>query len=414
MAWTVRSLLAAAILLGIVVSSTVVRADTGTESKPVVPRATYRSPNFEVHTDLPKDEAKVLMDKLETMIGLISKYWGRPCSGTIECYVVRDLSKFNKEGMEARGIAKIAEGAGVTMTTTATLGNRFRAKAVVYAVADKGVAQHEAVHAYCAQTWGSTGPTWYAEGMAEMGQYWKAGDLSVNADPVVIKYIRQSKPKGLLEIVDTTDITGDSWQNYAWRWALCHLLANNTNYMRKFHPLGVGLLTRQKVSFEDVYGDVAREISFEYLFFLEHLGTGYRVDLCSWDWNTRFKPLKSSSIVSKRVEAGRGWQGSGLSVEKGQEFEFAATGKWKTGEGDLVDADGTADGAGRLVGILFDDYKLQSEEFELGKYGTFTAPADGKLYLRCRDDWSSVDDNKGRVSVRLKVHGKGDPLPEPK
>src|SRR5690606_30887307 len=171
-------------------------------------------------------------------------------------------------------------GGGVTASTVLTRGNSFLAKATVYAGARRGTPQHEAVHAYCSQSFGTTGPVWYSEGMAEMGCYWRENDPAVNCDEVIVRYIRGSEPKSLNEIVNGNETTGDSWQNYAWRWALCHLLANNKNYADRFRPLGLGLLTKQDVSFEQTYGAMAQEIAFEYRFFLQHLERGYRVDLC--------------------------------------------------------------------------------------------------------------------------------------
>jgi hypothetical protein len=245
--------------------------------------------------------------------------------------------------------------------------------------------------------------------MAEMGQYWREGEKAVVADSHVVKYLQQSPPQSLAEIVAPGQVTGDSWQNYAWRWALCHLLANNENYASRFRPLGLGLLMEQPVSFEQVYGPMANEISFEYLFFLKHFDAGYRVDLCSWDWKRKFRPLavNSSNVISVRVIAARGWQGTGLSLASGAEYEFAATGKWQLAkEGDSLSADGDDGGAGRLVGVLLKDFEL-GEPFELGATGSFTAAGDGNLYLRCRDAWNEVADNKGQLTVKLKLKGVG-------
>jgi hypothetical protein len=332
----------------------------------------------------------------------------------IECYVAKDLKNWPPNSMDPDGMRKIAAGAGVTLTETLTLGNQFQAKAVVYAVADHGTPQHEAVHAYCGQNFGTTGPTWYSEGMAEMGQYWVEGERAVNAHPTVIKYIRSTPPKGLLEIVDPKSRTGDSWQNYAWRWALCHLLANNPNYAPRFHPLGMGFLTKQQdASFEKVYGEMAEEVSFEYLFFLKNLEKGYRVDLCAWDWKKKFKPLGTSTPISTPVDAGRGWQATGLSVTKDTEYEYAAKGTWKTARsGESVDANGEANGTGKLMGVIMKDFKL-GEPFELGRFGSFAAPAEGNLYVRCREDFHEVADNVGKLTLTMKLKGKGDPLTDP-
>lgn len=393
-----------------------------TKNKRIVPIegvATYTSRNFVIHTDLAANEADELLKRLETMLGLISKYWGRPLSGMIEMYVVKDLRHWPPGSLPPEGLASVENGGGVTVTMTQKmiLGDAFQAKSTVYATADRGTPQHEAVHAYCGQTFGRTGPLWYSEGMAEMGQYWRADDASVNAHDVVIDYLRSTEIKSLLEIVNGEEWSGDSWQNYAWRWALCHLLANNPNYAARFRPLGMGLLTKQDVSFEQTYGDMAKEISFEYREFIRHLERNYRVELCAWDWKAKFKPVKTSAVTTSKIDAGRGWQPSRLTLSKGEEYEFTASGTWTTSKGGTaVTAQGADDGTGRLVGIVLrdenGDYKLDAP-FELGKSGTFTATVDGDLYLRCQDNWTGLADNKGTLTVRIKLKGKGSPLALP-
>lgn len=362
----------------------------------------YRSRNFLVHTDLPERQAKQLVGRLERMLGLISKYWRRRNQRTIEIYVVDDLNNWPAEALDPRGYESIRAGGGVTLSTTISRGNAFVATATSYAVAERGTPLHEAVHAYCAQSFGTTGPVWYSEGMAEMGAYWDQKNPAVNCGPHIVRYIRESKPKSLNEIINSPETTGDSWQNYAWRWALCHMLANNENYRDRFRPLGMALLSKKNTSFEQVYGAMAREISFEYLFFLEHLEVGFRTDLCSWDWKTRYLPPRSSRSLVSKIEANRGWQPSRMRAQKGETYEVSTSGTWKTSEeGPAVSAAGDKEGNGRLVGILFDDYEL-GEPFDLGEEGTFTAPGDGDLLLRCRDEWHQLSDNSGRITVRLK------------
>ncbi len=143
----------------------------------------YQSSNFILHTDLESQEADDLLKRLEKMLSLVSKYWGRRNNKKIECYVVKDLSNWPDGSLHPAGRQKIAQRAGVTLTRTVSRGNQFNAKSIVFSTADRGTAQHEAVHAYCGQMFGRTGPIWYAEGMAEMGQYWREGDRTVNCDP---------------------------------------------------------------------------------------------------------------------------------------------------------------------------------------------------------------------------------------
>ena len=372
-----------------------------------------RSQHFLVYTDLSEEESRGLLERLETMLALISVYWDRPCAGMIECYVVKDLANWPRDSLPEDGLRHIRAGAGVTVTTTIRSGNSRLSKAVVYAVADRGTPQHEAVHAYCGQTFGDTGPIWYAEGMAEMGQYWRKDDSSVQIHPEVLKYLKESDPKTLNEIVNAKEATGDSWQNYAWRWALCHLLSNNPNYAPRFRPLGVALLTGKPTSFESVYGDMANQISFEYLFFLEHLEQGYRADLCGWDWKKKLRRLENKATITAKVRADRGWQASGAILASGKSYQVKASGKWKTTKGgEAVDAKGHADGVGKLEGVLMLDMRL-GEPFEIGAEGEFVAPADGGLYLRCRDGWGEIGDNEGQITVKLNVAG-AIPPPKPK
>jgi hypothetical protein len=379
--------------------------------------ADYESAHFLVHTDMNGKEAKALLVRLETMLTLISKYWGRPLGGgPIEMFVVEDLRAWPPRSLDPVGRAKIESGGGVTLTQTLTLGSeKVAAKSVVYAVAQRGVAQHEAVHAYCGQSFGTAGPLWYAEGMAEMGNYWRQDDTAVHIFPVVLHHLQHAEPQTLNDIVNVNserNMTNDSWQNYAWRWALCHLLANNPNYSSRFRPLGLGFLTEQRVSFEETYGSMAKEIDFEYLFFVKHIDDGFRVELCAWDWKKKSKPLIDET-ARVRVDAHKGWQASGLTLRSGRSYDYSASGAWQiVKDGPNLSADGDDSGGGRLEGVLFKDFKL-SEPFPLGTYGAFEAPGDGQLFLRCRDRWGELADNKGALNVRLRVSRAGDPLPRP-
>ncbi len=385
------------------------------------------------------------------MLTLISTYWGAPCRKIIECYVVKDLDKWPPNSLDPTGLQHIIAGGGVTLSQSLRLATKqiVDADAVVYAIADRGVPLHEAVHAYCALTFGRTGPTWYSEGMAEMGNYWRKNDSSVQLEPVVMQYLQEADTKSLNDLVNGQQSTGDSWREYAWRWALCHLLANNPNYAQRFRPLGLSILNDKKVTFEQVYGPMAKEISFEYKFFIDHLDQGLRADLISFDWKRKFRESRGSSPVRVKISAQNGWQPSGLMVEADTKYEYSAEGTWTLTKGGMEhDSDGTvltpmpsdpgnnieviakpksaspAEDAetgkpvpGRLMGIVLSDDEINgyqlSEPFLLGRHGCFTAPATGNLYLRCYDNWNQIADNSGSLLVRLKTQGIGQPLKEP-
>lgn len=362
-----------------------------------------RSAHFILKTDVSDRSAQILLAKLETMFELVSGYYRSRPNSPIQCYVVRDLRQWNLNELHPAGIAKIQEPAGVTISRK--LGNRTRS--IVYACDDHGVVQHEAVHAFCSQTFGSAGPVWYAEGMAEMGNYWKPGNLAVDIDPVVINYLTTARPKKMADIVAAGQITGDSWRAYAWRWALCHLLASNPNYSRRFKTLGVNLMAKKEDSFETAFGEYRKEISFEYDQFVKNFDNGYRVDLCVWDWKTKAKPLSPGKLAKQTIKAKSGWQATRLRVEANTSYDIIAEGTWKCDPLNETDADGGNNGKGRLIGVVLNDYQL-SEPFVLGRKSTFVAPSDGHLFVRCEDDWSGLSDNEGELKVYFRRTPKND------
>ena len=176
---------------------------------PMPPRE-LRSDHFLLYTDISDRSAQILLAKLEVMYELVGQYFGKAPRQPVVCYVVRDLKQWPAGRLDPQGVAKIAERAGVTIYRTRR--SRGQVESTVYSCDDHGICQHEAVHAFCALTFGSTGPVWFAEGMAEMGQYWKPDQLAVDINPHVIRYLQNAKPKRMADIVAAGQITGDSWQ----------------------------------------------------------------------------------------------------------------------------------------------------------------------------------------------------------
>ena len=367
---------------------------------PAQPRL-VRSAHFAFVTDVSDREWGVISFKLERMVEALEKFLGRRMTGVVEGFVARDLARF-PPGLidEEYGVEKIRRGEGVCVNSR--LGPQRHAR--LYSCADHGVIQHECVHGICHLTFGSTGPTWLSEGLAELGNYWKDGDRAIDLPAPVIAYLQSVSPKRrLLEIAVPGRAVADTWQDYAWRWALCHLLANNPNYANRFVPLAIGLMEeRPGVSFEGVYGPVAREVSFEYDQFLATLGNGYRSDLTAWPWQAKFQRLSDSGEAVVKVKAKAGWQASRVLVDSGEAFEVVADGTWRiAAAGQPLDADGEKDGRGRLVAVVFADESL-SREIPLGRKTALESPAAGQLFLRCADAWTELADNDGEVTVTIR------------
>ncbi len=364
------------------------------------------SRHFLIHTDLSGSEADGLAAPLEAMLARFCAYWGQPLRGVIECNVIRNPDKYPGADLAPDGVRAIKTVGGMTLVYPRCKG-RDKVKAVVYSSARPEVIRHEVLHAYCHQTFGRAGPVWYAEGMAEMGHYWNGGHAGVHADSREIEFLRNNPPTSLAAVLSPAQVSGDCWQNYASRWALCHFLYSNPNYSRRFRQLGQGLLEGKRVSFEQTFAANDRELFFEYSFFLRHISRGYRVDLCAWDWKRRFACLDARRVHKALVAAGRGWQPSGLSVRAGTKYEYLASGGWQiAGRSASIDADGDGKRNGRLVGVLMKDGQLGGE-FELGAKGSLQLQADGDLYLRCRSAWDELTGDSGQITVKFQLSGQG-------
>ncbi|MAI31474.1 MAG: hypothetical protein CMM07_07380 [Rhodopirellula sp.] len=368
--------------------------------EPQKPRL-IRSQHYAFMTDISERQARIILDKLETMVMILSQYFGQVPSGIVEGFIVHDLAGW-PDGLlkEPAGIAKIQNEAGICFNSS--LGNRHRA--VLYSCDDHGVIQHECTHGFCHLAFGSTGPTWLAEGLAEMGQYWKFDKKALDINPRVIAYLQGSQPKRkLLEIAVPGRTDPGTWQDYAWRWALCHLLANNPNYSDRFKPLAIALMKNQQgASFEVVYGPTAQQLAFEYDLFLDQLDNGYRADLCAWQWNRKFNPLAGKRRTQVKVSALLGWQATGVQLEADASYDLAAVGNWKIAkDGGEYDADGDKVGRGQLVAVIYNNFKL-SDPFPIGKLKSFVSPIQGQLFLRCQDDWNRLADNAGELTVHIR------------
>jgi hypothetical protein len=136
------------------------------------------------------------------------------------------------------------------------------------------------------------------------------------------------------------------------------------------------------------------------------VGNGYRADLAAWPWKARFRKPQGEASLKATIKAQAGWQASGLEVERAAGYACEATGTWRTAAaGEPCTAAGDAAGRGRLEAAVLaetDAGFTLSDPFALGEKETFSAPAAGRLVLRCADDWTQLGDNDGEVEVTLR------------
>lgn len=416
------------------------RGTGATEPQPVMlgddTRHCLRSAHFMLHTDLSSERGQQLLESMEKTLAHTESYWRRPVEDLIECYVVDNLDHW-PEGELPHPMARlvIERIGGVTLIDKEGVGIEARNKVTILGSSRPGVAEHEVVHAYCGMVFGVTGPAWYREGIAQVFAYAQGEGDGMRCPPELIADLTGENRKPLLNVVKRSEFSKrlvgslnrkmskqqsvaglapiTNWnqrdietldklkQNYAWSWLTCHLLFHNPNYQARFRSLGNSYLADQEDGFQSTLGPVFDQLAFEYDFTVEHFVPGYRVDLCHWDWDKRFRCIRGGHPIRVRIDAARGYQASGLAIAAGHRYRVMARGTWQVdAHGTMTDADGDVRGRGRLEGIVMWQYKL-SEPLDLGADGEFEAPSDGLLYLRCRDDWAQLADNNGNILVSL-------------
>jgi hypothetical protein len=243
---------------------------------------------------------------MEATLRMIAKYWRRPLQGRVVCFVAHDLSNWSDESLrhsQARVLLEHVRGGTQILERD---GRSTKSSAHVYATSNRGVAEHELVHAYCHLTFGTCGPEWYKEGMADVAARSGRGGGAVNCPPEVVRLLRQERGKSIRDIViarrftepiadrmdeiheaqSTGDLAKNQWlaaddeivakarQSYDWSWSLCHFLCNNPNYRDRFRMLGMGYLSQSDVSFQQLFGPVADQLIFEYDLFLRDVDNG--------------------------------------------------------------------------------------------------------------------------------------------
>ncbi|HID23588.1 MAG TPA: hypothetical protein EYP14_14485 [Planctomycetaceae bacterium] len=182
------------------------RLSTPTSSKRV-----YSSRHFVLHTDLSPSQATEMLARMEKAIVFAEKHWRRPLRTKIECYVAQHVDRWPDSDLP-HPLARVYIGGvgGAIVARSATPhGERSRRadshssssgfagrQAVVYACAERGVVEHEVIHAYCYQAFGRVGPDWYKEGMAQMGGECCAGGRGAWCSPDAMKRLRRRPRPG--------------------------------------------------------------------------------------------------------------------------------------------------------------------------------------------------------------------------
>ncbi len=290
---------------------------------------------------------------------------------------------------------------------------------------------HEGVHGFMNNFFGSCGPSWYMEGLAELlgTHHWddKTQQLTLpyfpeNRETVpywgrirILNDLRAENQTRSVESVLTMSFDeADDTPSYAWSWALAAFLNGHPLYgdLLRDSIVNVSLphkefTDRFRVKIESISSGRIRADWSDYL---DHLDYGYDLSKTAIDDLSRGTPLKKGEKES-RVQADRGWQNGGILVEKGKTCSFLAQGRYQVGREERKILVSEPNGVtiryyqgrplGMLLGAVLSDKEKEWTLFPIGESTTWTSPVTGTLFFRINDFPSELSDNEGEVVVQI-------------
>lgn len=276
---------------------------------------------------------------------------------------------------------------------------------------------------------------WYMEGMAELFRAHQTdgeGHTTFRLFPhdresfAGLGWIRliddDRRAGGPRTIEGVTGMQSNDFQKYnayAWSWALCAFLNGHPKYRDRFRRIG-SLVTNRgdaTVELEQVYKADWPELSEEWIVYAGNVCYGYEIERTVLDLAPG-KPISKADEPSKtEIAADRGWQSSGLLVERGKSYRITAAGRYTLAD-DPKPWESEPQGisfryhGGLPLGIVVatirsvtpvekSPHTTMLEVLPIGREKQITPAVTGTLYFRVNDFWNELADNKGSVQLTV-------------
>jgi hypothetical protein len=309
---------------------------------------------------------------------------------------------------------------------------------------------HEGVHAFTISLRDLDAPAWYAEGIAELLATHRLepaadGGLRFVATPVpravtdveqlgrieAIQRLRAaSEMPGLAGVFAAQGTVHGDLTLYASSWAAVALLTLHPRHAAMFAAAEQGPLDRDFTGrLAGSRGWDATVADRDFDAFTDEVDYGYDFSRSAIEWAAGM-PLEAAREV--RVVADRGWQNSGLRLERGRRYAMRATGRATVAQADArqakpYDLETEPDGIsidwyrGRPIGRLLAAQWVDPEDGARPRFmvvgeaaaAAFVAPVDGPLFFKLNEPPGDLADNEGGFRVKVDAHSKGEFLSAP-
>ncbi|HUY93616.1 MAG TPA: hypothetical protein VMV10_33120 [Pirellulales bacterium] len=385
------------------------------------------SKHLTLYTDLPlDDEVKALPDAFDQAYPQWRAYVGLAGREAAPWHVVgrlmNDEAKFRAAGLLPDDLPEFPNGY--------TRDNEIWWREQQSAYYRRHLMLHEGTHSFMYAHFGTCGPAWYMEGLAELlGTHSFAGGkvkldvFPVNRDDVPywgrVKLVRDDIDAGrtlsLEQVLRLEPGLYSTVESYGWCWATAAFLDGHPRYRERFRRLPAELQNpdfnaRVKAAFASDWSD----LNEEWQCFTADLEYGYDLERNVIEFAPG-EPL-SAGGAQVNVAVERGWQATGLRLEAGKTYRLAASGRFQIASKPRVwrcEANGITIRyhGGRPLGMLlaavhpepYDAACISSflSPIEIGLGAEWTPTESGTLYLRINDSPAELADNAGSLQVQV-------------
>ena len=390
----------------------------------------YVSKRLILYTDLDPAIAKTLPTIIDQAYPAWVKYFGQlpptreRTPFQLTGYVIKDKALFQRAKLIPRDLPPFVNGRhrGYEFWMYDSPWDYYRRHLLI----------HEATHCFMYATRSSLFPNWYMEGMAEFfGTHAidKNGTVTFGVMPQRqrdykgfgrIEYVqvdcRAGSPLSLKEVVFL--MPNDYLQNqaYAWSWALCKFFDSHPRYRYRFRELRrIESATAFRRAFRKLVLEESPHISAEWLLFATGLVYGYDAK------NSAIEIRPGKPLVgvprSFELQTNRGWQSSGIWLDKGEAVDISAAGRFELAQKPkpwICEPQGVSitwfqgRPLGEVTAVIVPDSKRSLpftaktlRPIPIGRHARLKAPIKGTLYLRVNDSFAWLADNKGTVKIAV-------------
>lgn len=389
----------------------------------------YETGHLVLHTDVKPKTARMLLQAFDTAWKTWVTEFGPPPDNSagrriIGCVMVRP-EDFSRAGLLPKSIEEFLEGDHPGKHQ----GHRFWMKDQEGDYYRRHLMVHEATHCFMTTRGGPVLPAWYLEGTAELYATHvvdpRTGRFHFGVMPTDSRQLPGWGRLGMMRRdvrrgrVPRFELISRLWttehnkiETYAWSWAYCRFLASHPTYSTGFRELGKHLGDGKfDAALERVLGSRSDVLQFEWQLAARDMVPGFDFRRAAIRF-VRSAPLSPGGTMVV-VAADRGWQSTGVRVEKGVNVKLVASGRfilareprpWISTAAGISFRYHAGLPLGRLVGVVQPD-RVTSDKpprvVSLGSRGKLVPETSGILFLRLNDFLSELSDNTGSVTVRI-------------